>query len=184
MAKVSSLQTWIDAGYVLFSENGLEAIQIEPLARAINLNKSGFYHYFGDRDSFLEALMVHHLKQAEKIAGEYHQMKQFLPDVVDILIRYKVPIMAQMQLVRNKHNTILLGSYNKTKSMFDLAILPFWAKYLELENNHSLAHQYFDMVRDMFYARLSLETYNSESITKMIVEAKEFVHDLRQKQKN
>jgi AcrR family transcriptional regulator len=181
MAKVSSIRTWIEAGYVLFAKNGLESIQIEPLSRAIGLNKSGFYHYFGDRDSFLEALMAHHFKQAELITGEYHQMKQLLPDVVEVLIRYQIPIMVQMQLVRHKQNNILLGGYNKTKALFDPAILPFWAKYLELEDNHSVALQYFEMVRDMFYARLSFETFNSESITKLIVESKQFVEDLRQK---
>jgi AcrR family transcriptional regulator len=183
MTKVSSIQAWIDAGYVLFSENGLEAIQIEPLSRAIGLNKSGFYHYFGDRESFLEAIMEHHMKHAKNVTVEYSQMKQLLPDMVDILMRYRLSVMVHMQLVRNKHNAYLFENYNKINAIVDQSILPCWAEYTGLSNNLPVAMQYLQMVRDMFYARITPESFTAEFLSTTLKDAGDFVRDLRQKEK-
>jgi AcrR family transcriptional regulator len=60
MPKPATYRVWIENGYALFAQDGLDGIQVERLAKMVSLNKSGFYHYFGDRESFLEELMKHH----------------------------------------------------------------------------------------------------------------------------
>ncbi len=43
----SKVEKWIKAGYALLATDEIDGINIERLARALNVNKSGFYHYFG-----------------------------------------------------------------------------------------------------------------------------------------
>lgn len=41
-------KTWIDAAYTLFVNHGIEAVKIMPLAKTLNLTRTGFYWYFKD----------------------------------------------------------------------------------------------------------------------------------------
>ena len=54
---------WLEVGYSLFAAEGPDGIQIERMARILQLNKSGFYHYFGDLEGYHhELLRLHRLK--------------------------------------------------------------------------------------------------------------------------
>ena len=70
-------QKWINAGYQQFALEGLDGILVERMARILNLNKSGFYYYFGDRDFYLEQLLKFHLTQGEGVAVEMRMMTRF-----------------------------------------------------------------------------------------------------------
>ena len=52
MEKHKNSSVWTEEGYRLFAKEGLDGIQVERLARILSLNKSGFYHYFGDLEGF------------------------------------------------------------------------------------------------------------------------------------
>ena len=181
MPKVSSQQAWIETGYALFAKYGLEGIQVEPLARALGMNKSGFYHYFGDRDSFLEAMMQYHVLQGENLAGEYRKIEDFERDYVNVLMRFPMPMIVHMQLVRHKHIKLLNDYFNRINTFVDQEILPQWADYVGLSDNLPLALQYFEMIRDTFYSRVTIDTYGPEFILKFVREAKHLVAELRQK---
>jgi len=94
MSKSKSYQSWIDAGYDLFSKEGFEGIQIERLARILDLNKSGFYHYFCDRNIFFEHLMQQHHEQVDQIITETKSIQAYDPEFLHLLIRFKATIMA------------------------------------------------------------------------------------------
>ena len=59
---------WIQEGYKTFAYGGPQSLKIELLARKIQRNKSGFYHYFADLELFTEKLLDHHLVQAHLLA--------------------------------------------------------------------------------------------------------------------
>ena len=63
MEKAKNSSVWTEVGYNLFAEEGIEGIQVERLARILQLNKSGFYHYFGDIDGYCEELINLHKKK-------------------------------------------------------------------------------------------------------------------------
>lgn len=48
---------WIDEGSRALAEGGPDAVQIEPLARALGVTKGGFYGYFDDRRALLEEVL-------------------------------------------------------------------------------------------------------------------------------
>lgn len=172
MSKKNSINIWIETGYELFAAEGLEGIQVERLARVTTLNKSGYYHYFGDRESFLEHLMKYHLIQAHAIANDLRLIKNFDPDFIEILLKHSLQVIAHMQLVRNRHDKLLNEVFKQANGFVDLALLPSWAEFIGTPNNHEFALKYFEQVRDMFYSRITFKTMNHDFLKSLIYEAK------------
>jgi len=79
---------WVEAGYGFFALEGPEGINIEKIARKIGLNKSGFYHHFGDREVFIQKILEYHLQRNEQFYAELLHASQFDPDVLNLIIKY------------------------------------------------------------------------------------------------
>lgn len=56
MARLSR-DEWVDAAYERFSESGLDAVAVEPIARAIGATKGSFYWHFADRAALVDAVL-------------------------------------------------------------------------------------------------------------------------------
>jgi AcrR family transcriptional regulator len=177
MSRDNSLNFWIEAGYEQFAAEGLEGIQVERLARITGLNKSGYYHYFGDRHSFLEHLMKHHEVYAQKLSNDMRLMKQFDPDFIHVLLKYPIAVLVHMQLVRNRHDKFLFQVYNEINDLVDRAVLPGWAVFIGTPHNHEFALKYFEQTRDMFYSRITLKYMNHAYLHNLIYEAKGLVQE-------
>ena len=80
---------WTEEGYCLFAKEGLYGIQVERLARILSLNKSGFYHYFGDLEGFCSALVQLHKKKVGEFLQEVAVTKKLDPDYLHLLIKYR-----------------------------------------------------------------------------------------------
>lgn len=52
-----SEEGWIEAGYQMLLEGGVEAVKILPLARRLRLSRTSFYWHFADREALLAALI-------------------------------------------------------------------------------------------------------------------------------
>ena len=76
MSKLKT-EAWVKAGYKLFGKEGMEAIKVERLARILQLNKSGFYHYFGSMKSYLKSLLQYHIGLSKVIAEEIARCERF-----------------------------------------------------------------------------------------------------------
>jgi AcrR family transcriptional regulator len=50
-------ETWIDAAYTLFVDDGIEAVKIMPLAKTLNLTRTGFYWHFKDLSELQDAII-------------------------------------------------------------------------------------------------------------------------------
>ncbi len=177
MSRNNSINIWIKTGYEQFAAEGLEGIQVERLARITGLNKSGYYHYFGDRDSFLGQLMNYHISLAENLANDMRQIKNFDPDFVQVLLKYPFPIIVHMQLVRNRQDKFLNDVYNQVNEFVDRAILPRWAQFIGTPHNHEFALKYFEQIRDMFYSRITLKNMNHDFLHNLIYDAKGLVQE-------
>lgn len=56
MARLSR-EAWVDAAYERFSADGIAAIAVEPVARALGATKGSFYWHFTDRRSLVDAVL-------------------------------------------------------------------------------------------------------------------------------
>jgi AcrR family transcriptional regulator len=184
MSKPSTSQVWIENGYTLFAQDGLDGIQVERLAKFVNLNKSGFYHYFGDRESFLEQLMKHHLQIARALADEFRIMRQIDPDFIHLLLKYSTPTMANMQLVRYRQHPLFNKCFVQVNDILETALIPKWAEFIGIPDNHELAHKYFEQARDMFYSRITPDKMNMEFLKSLIYEVRMLMHQLMARKTN
>jgi AcrR family transcriptional regulator len=179
MKSAKSYNKWITAGYELFAQEGPEGIQIERLARILDLNKSGFYYYFGNLETYFEHLMHHHLQQAAALVEKVKTIPNFAPEYIHLMSEYTVPVLAHRQLMRSRHIALFSKTYAQVYQMISPAIIPLWAKFIGLSHNTTLASRYLEMVRDVFFSRVTNDTMSFEFITDIAMDAKELCDELR-----
>ena len=52
-----SEEVWLEAAHAALVEQGVEAVKIQPLARALGLSRTSFYWHFADREALLTRLI-------------------------------------------------------------------------------------------------------------------------------
>jgi AcrR family transcriptional regulator len=170
-----SLKKWIEAGYGLFAKEGPDGIQVEKLARLLDMNKSGFYHYFGDHEIFYYELMEYHLQVMARFCDEISFLHYFDPDYFNLLIKYQTSIFIQMQLSRHEDIRIFKETYITVKERNDRKFMHLWADYINLSKNDPAALKLWNMVRDVFFLRLLPGNMNLEFMRSLTEEAKDIV---------
>jgi AcrR family transcriptional regulator len=173
--KSETKERWITTGYELFAEEGPNDIRVERLARILGLNKSSFYHFFGDLDYFFQQIILYHHTQVELYIVDTKKCRDFDPDFLNVLINHKIPVLAHMQLVMNRHLPPFFEAYKQVNVKTDRAILPQWSAFIGIPDQPELALQYLEQVRDMFYSRISPHTINYEFLHALVHEAREIV---------
>jgi len=173
MENTTNVDAWLEEGYNLFAAEGVSGIQIERLARILQLNKSGFYHYFGDMEGYWTELLHLHDKRAIDFMDELREIATIEPDYFELVVRYKVPVMFQMQLRRSQDKYALFHKAAGRLDQKSSEILnPLWSRYLGVEDNPDLALRYFEIVRDMFYARITFKEFDYSFLKRLVTEAK------------
>ncbi len=175
MSKKNSEHIWIEAGYNQFATEGLEGIQVERLARITGLNKAGYYHYFGDRDTFLEKLMEHHLDISTTYTDELKQVQQFDPEYIELIIKYKTPMMFANQLIMNRHDKLLVRTQELVKEMVDPVLSKLFADFIGFSDHLEFSAKYYNQVRYMFHAQISPEKMNYPFLRDFMYEAREVI---------
>ncbi|WP_265520343.1 TetR/AcrR family transcriptional regulator [Oerskovia flava] len=61
---------WVDAAYATFAADGLDAVRVEPVARALGATKGSFYWHFADRQALLDAVLARWEEETERIVAE------------------------------------------------------------------------------------------------------------------
>ena len=172
MNKANHASVWTEQGYSIFAEEGLDGIQVERLARILQLNKSSFYHYFGDIEVFTTELFRLHEQKADVFYDEIKHIKTIDPEYFQKVVEHKVTMMFQVQLYHTKSKP----AYYNLAEMIDEKEGPIlqhvWNEYLGFGDNADLAVRYFVIVRDMAYRRISLQNMTCEFLRKIFTEAK------------
>ncbi|MBN7812617.1 TetR/AcrR family transcriptional regulator [Algoriphagus sp. H41] len=174
-SKTDSLGNWLTLGYELFSEEGHEGLQVERLSRILGKNKSGFYHFFGDKDVYLEQLMQLHLANEERLIPEFVELAQIDRRFVELMVAHKQTILFQTQLVKNRDVKLFQDTFQQVHQMVEAAIEPAWVRYLGI--SEEVAMRYWRLIRDTFYARVTLESFNQEWVAGFVKEARLILHE-------
>jgi AcrR family transcriptional regulator len=179
MEKAKNFTVWTEVGYQLFAEEGLEGIQVERVARILQLNKSGFYHYFGDLDGYTEELIRLHIKKADIFLADLVNMKSIDPEYLELMVKHKTPIMFHMQLIRCKDKPTFYKEAQLIDQKEKLLLGKLWSDYLGIHEHPELAIRYFNIVRDMLYARMSFQNMNYAFLQKLMHEAKVVIQKIK-----
>jgi AcrR family transcriptional regulator len=178
MEKVKNSLAWTELGYDLFANEGIDGLQVERLARILQLNKSGFYHYFGDLEGFCAELISLHKKKVSYFLQEVNLTQKIDPDYLLLLIKHAATVMFQVQLTRNKNGHSFYQESEKVDRRVDVALRDLWTDFLGIQNNPDLAMRYYDIVRDMFYTRISFQNLNYPFLHNLVTDAKLLIQEI------
>jgi AcrR family transcriptional regulator len=169
---------WIEAGYELLAREGPDGVQVEKLARQLDLNKSGFYHYFGDREIYFYELMEYHLEVMEQFFIEVLSLRCFDPDYLKLLVKYKTSVFVQKQIHTNDSVRVFNEGFKKVRIKNEKRVIRLWADYLGLIDNFPLSRELWHMIRDVFFFRITPEKMNLEFIRSVTEEVRNVVEKL------
>jgi AcrR family transcriptional regulator len=172
MEKTRNASLWTEVGYELFAMEGLDGIQVERLARILQHNKSGFYHYFGDMEVFCDELLRLHLKITDQYLIEVKGLTSIDPEFLQLLVKYKTPVLFQLQLIRSKDNRSFHQVAEKVDQREEILLRDLWSDYIGFHDNPTLAIKYYGIVRDMLYTRISPQNMNYTFLHNSMTEAK------------
>jgi AcrR family transcriptional regulator len=152
-----SIQNWVEAGYELFSVEGPDGVQVEKLARNLGLNKSGFYHHFGDREGFFNHIIQYHYRLNQQFCDEISVADNFNPGFLNLVIKYKIPVMVQMQLRNHSDIPMFREAFHAAKKRNAPFIIPLWEDYLKISGNPTLSEELYTIFQDVFFMRIANE---------------------------
>lgn len=176
--KSNHRHVWLTTGYNLFAEEGHEGLQVERLARITGLNKSGFYHYFGDQDEFLNQLIKEHERLVDSFVAAISQVERYDPDYLNVLLDYKMTTFFQTQLVRNRHVKIFIEAHIRTNKKIAPIVTPLFSKEIGLSGE--AAYPYYEMMREMFYTRIDFNSFTYEYLHAMVERFKSMISKIRE----
>jgi AcrR family transcriptional regulator len=172
MAKARNSNVWLEEGYNLYAREGMEGIQIERLARILQLNKSGFYHYFGDLEGYRSELIDLHKRTSHDFIADAHRIKAIDPDYFELLVKYKVSVLFQVQVMRVPQDGLFYEVGEQVDRMKDIALRNLWSDYLGVPDRPELATRYFGIVRDSVYTRITFDNYDFTYLRTLFTDAK------------
>ncbi|OOG76545.1 TetR/AcrR family transcriptional regulator [Algoriphagus sp. A40] len=173
LGRKGSYQIWMDAGYAIFSEEGPSGIQVERLARDLDKNKSGFYHFFGDKEAFFELLMKEHLGRLDLLSYQIRRIKDFDPEYIQFLMENRETVLFQIQLVRHRENPLFAKTMNQFSERATAAVLPVWSSYLG--TSVTISGKLWGIIRDTFYSRVTPDNFNFEWMSELSREVKNLI---------
>jgi AcrR family transcriptional regulator len=175
---------WLEAGYDLFINEGQCGINIEQLARVLDRNKSAFYHFFGDKDTYLNFLLEYHRMKVDFFIDDLKGIVQYDPHYIYLLIKHHRIILFNSQLIKNRHNKLCEDVLQEIHLRMDEYILPIWSKYVDLEHDLDLSRRYHTIIRDYMYIRITPESLHYDFLVSLANEARLIVAGLVYHHKN
>lgn len=81
MRAINTKEDWIQAGIEVLSQEGIDAVRVEALARKLGVTKGGFYGYFLNRETLLQAMLNHwETSLTDEIIGAVSEIEGALPE--------------------------------------------------------------------------------------------------------
>lgn len=153
---------WITVGYELFAMKGEAGLVIEPLAKKVGKNKSSFYHYFADQETFLDELLQYHLSQVKVMCAKERTATSFNPDIIAILIEHKTDILFNKQLRINHHHE----KYRKVVEMTEEGMAEIYTFLLKHDVKLNLRQKgiesFFQLALTNFFLAIHAENFTAE----------------------
>lgn len=167
------IETWLKAGYQLLATEGPVGLKIERLAKMLNLNKSGFYYYFGTMESFLKGLLQYHIRMASHIASEIAGCQSIDPDLLRLIAQHKEFFLVESQLLVKSRLSQAKKEVDEAGRIVNAELIGLWRRSGGMTGDNALTLSYLNIIRHFFYARIDPENIDYEFLHTLAVETKE-----------
>src|SRR5687767_10041993 len=177
------IEAWVKAGYKLFGKEGIEGIKVERLARNLQLNKSGFYHYFGSMKSYLKSLLQYHVSLSESIAEEIASCENFDPDLLNLIIKHKAFFLVESQRLLKSKPSYFSAEVDEASKVINKKLLPLWRKETQLPEDSVAALSYLNIILHFFYARINSDNLSYQFLHSLTFETEEVLNKVMDEKK-
>lgn len=168
MKSTTSRNKWIRAGYFLFAEKGPESFTIKRLAELADLPRTNFYYHFKDNDELIDEIIKLHFGVAEEyLMVIKDELKNFLPDLHIISVRYPIGLKFVKQLFLNRDTKKYNDLYIELNKMTFPVIVPKMLSYYKLDVDYKIAEELWITVLDTWYSRLDVDNINLEVLCEL-----------------
>ena len=175
---------WIKEGYELFASHGKAGLNVEEIARRVNKNKSSFYHYFGDLESFESVLLDFHITQGEEFSDALSKCNNLDPEMIQVFIDRRTDVLFHKQLRINRENKLYSQTFERVYKKLEPALLQKWKEYLGLEQIPFFAQSFLNIVSENFLLRIKESDFTYEWIKGYIDELKMVTAQMKSIQMN
>jgi AcrR family transcriptional regulator len=170
------IHTWLKAGYDLLSTEGTEGIKIERLARILNLNKSGFYYYFGTMERFMKDLLHYHIAMAGHVAREIAGCEKIDPDLLRLIVHHKEFFLVESQLLVKSKPLHAEKDMDEAWQIVNPELIQLWRRVSGRTSDTDLTRAYLDIIRHFFYARIDPGNIHYDFLHTLAAETKEVLN--------
>jgi len=175
MSKIKT-EAWVKAGYKILGEEGIEGIKVERLARTLELNKSGFYHYFGSMNNFLQELLCYHVSEAKLISQEISECANLDPDLLLLIIRRKAFFLVESQFLIRCKPSQFGSQLDEASKIVNKEILPLWRTATQLPEDITAALAYLNIIHHFFYATIDSDKMNYMSLHSLAIQTNDVLN--------
>lgn len=163
-------EKWIETGYELFSASGPQSLNVERLSILVGLNRSSFYHYFGDIDMYERELLDEHVRRFEVLGIRMNKCDSLDPELLHLVKENPMEIKFHRQLIINEATHRYIDCFKRAKASTEQQTFKLWTKYNELGEHPDTEFNLFQTIRD--YSLLHFEQVKEERITSMLHDVK------------
>ena len=169
---LSKIDTWIKAGYKLLGTEGMDGIKVERIAKILELNKSGFYHYFGTMERFVKRLLQFHAELATTVASKVAKCESIDPDLLLLIVEHRAFFLVDAQLLV-KGRPAQGEDVKKAGRIVNDELLLLWERTGNVPEDSSAALGFLDIIRHFFYARMDAENVSYEFLQGLSAETQD-----------
>ncbi len=170
---------WIKIGYTIFSQKGPNGIKVQTISKLMGKSKSSFYHFFSDKEIYIEALLNYHLERASIIIEKERQCKNVNPEMLHVLLEFKEDLLFSRQLRIHREVSIYKDCFEKINEMSAEVIIGIWSEMLDLKDNSASAMLVLNLSLENFYLQITEKTLTFEWLDTYTKELKAMVKSIQ-----
>ena len=171
-------ESWIQAAYTLFAQEGPPGLKVEILSRRVGRSKSSFYHHFADMEVFTERLLTYHMERVRYIADLERACPRIVPDLLRLLLTVEEDLLFNRQLRSHRAIPAFWKCIETTNRKIAGAILPMWADAFGLTDRPQAARLMLNLVIDNFYLQLTNQPLTYDWLLNYISELRLLVREM------
>lgn len=141
---------WVEAGYEYFGKIGPESLNVERLSMIVGLNRSSFYHHFGNVEVYTSHLCEHHIHRFKSLRHQINSCKNFNPDFLVLVSNFKNELAFHRQLLIHESVPQYKSCFDSAKKFTEEQIFRLWSLHNEVQLDSEKEFSLYSVIRDFF----------------------------------
>lgn len=179
MRSTKSYDRWIEIGYHQLANTGPEGIHVEELSRLLDLNKSGFYYYFGTRETYFEHLANFHIRQSVLLLDRLKQRLILASSFRPLFDEFKLFLLVHRQMLLSHRFPCFATAFDKVNHMAEPILADMWITRATLSLSTNVVAKFIALVRDAYLSNSTGQSLTWASLDEAIVNAEDLIRQLQ-----